>query len=99
MFVQSTLEEDDFTQLPKGCGEMSGSIGRLNRSLYGLTQASRSWPNHLLWHMKSFGFEQSQECVCDGFGRAWFCLHSGSRTCRRYFVRWGRVDATSFVVA
>ena len=52
-FVQSNLDEDVFMRLPRGCGEMSGKVVRLNRSLYGLKQASRSWHNHLLSHMKS----------------------------------------------
>ena len=38
---------------------MSGKIVRLNRSLYGLKQASRSWHNNLVTHMQSLGFEQS----------------------------------------
>ena len=63
-FVQSTLEEDVFMRLPQGCGEMSGKVVRLNRSLYGLKQASRSWHNHLLSHMKSLGFEQSPADAC-----------------------------------
>ena len=32
-FVQSSLERDVFMRLPPGCGEMSGIIVRLNRSL------------------------------------------------------------------
>ena len=63
-FVQSSLEEDVFMRLPPGCGEMSGKIVRLNRSLYGLKQASKSWHNHLLTHMKNFGFEQSPADAC-----------------------------------
>ena len=63
-FVQSSLDEDVFMRLPPGCGEMSGKIVRLNRSLYGLKQASRSWHNHLLSHMKSLGFEQSLADAC-----------------------------------
>ena len=63
-FVQSSLEEDVFMRLPPGCGEMSGKIVRLNRSLYGLKQASRSWHNHLITHMKSLGFEQSLADAC-----------------------------------
>ena len=51
-------------RLPPGCGEMSGKILRLNRSLYGLKQASRSWHNHHITHMKSLGFEQSLTDAC-----------------------------------
>ena len=34
-FVQSDLE-DVFLRLPKGCGDPSGKVVRLNKSLYGL---------------------------------------------------------------
>ena len=63
-FVQSNLDEDVFMRLPRGCGDMSGKVVRLNRNLYGLKQASRSWHNHLLSHMKSVGFEQNLENAC-----------------------------------
>ena len=46
-FVQSNLDEDVFMCLPKTCGSLSGKIVRLNKSLYGLKQASRSWHIHL----------------------------------------------------
>ena len=55
-FVQSELEEEVFLRLPQGCGKMSGRVVRLNRSLYGLRQASRTWHNHLIVRMKSLGF-------------------------------------------
>ena len=41
-FVQSKLDEDVFLRPPKGCARLSGKIVRLNKSLYGLKQASRS---------------------------------------------------------
>ena len=41
-FVQSDLEENVFLRLPKGCGDLSGKVVRLNKSLYGLKQASRT---------------------------------------------------------
>ena len=41
-FAQSELDEDVFLRLPKGCGSLSGKIVRLNKSLYGLKQASQS---------------------------------------------------------
>ena len=63
-FVESSLEEDVFMRLLPGCGEMSGRIVRLNRSRYGLKQASRSWHNHLITHMKSLGFKQSLTDAC-----------------------------------
>ena len=46
-FVQSKLDEGVFLLLPKSCGSLSGKIVRLNKSLYGLKQASRSWHAHI----------------------------------------------------
>ena len=40
-FVRADLKEDVFMRLPEGCGELSGKIVTLNKSLYGLRQASR----------------------------------------------------------
>ena len=42
-FVQSDLEENVFMGLPQGCGGNSGKIEKLNKSVYGLKQASRQW--------------------------------------------------------
>ena len=51
-------------RLPPGCGEMSGKIVRLNRSLYGLKQASRSWHNHLITHIRVFDLSSlADACV------------------------------------
>ena len=41
-FVQSKLDEDVFLRLPRGYGRLSGKVVRLNKSLYGLKQASWS---------------------------------------------------------
>ena len=57
-FVQSRLEENVFLRLPRGCGKMSGKIVRLNKSLYGLKQASRTWHAHLTTCLSRLGFEQ-----------------------------------------
>ena len=61
-FVQSKLDEDIFLRLPKGCGSLSGKIVRLNKSLYGLKQAFRSWHAHLTSCLKTLGFQQ---CLAD----------------------------------
>ena len=63
-FVQSRLEENVFLQLPRGCGKMSGKIVRLNKSLYGLKQASRTWHAHLTTCLLRLGFEQCLTDVC-----------------------------------
>ena len=61
-FVQSDLEESVCMRLPHGWWDLSGKVVRLNRSLYGLKQALRSWHGHLITHMNSLGFER---CLAD----------------------------------
>ena len=40
-FVRADLKEDVFMRLPERCGALSGKMFMLNKSLYGLRQASR----------------------------------------------------------
>ena len=63
-FVQSDLEKEVFLRLPEGCGDLSGKVVRLNKSLYGLKQASRTWHAHLTKCLKRLGFEQCMTDVC-----------------------------------
>ena len=63
-FVQAELKEVVLMRMPKGCGALSGKVVRLNRSLYGLKQASRSWHKHLVTRLKSLGFEQNLADAC-----------------------------------
>ena len=63
-FVQSDLEENIYMHLPQGCGRMSGKIVRLNKSLYGLKQASRQWQAHLTRRLLSLGFVQCLDDAC-----------------------------------
>ena len=57
-FVQFHLDEEIFLRLPKGCSKLSGKVVRLNKRLYGLKQASRTWHAHLTACLKRLGFEQ-----------------------------------------
>ena len=41
-FVQSDLDGVVYISLPPSCGALSGKVDRLRRSLYGLSQASRT---------------------------------------------------------
>ena len=61
-FVQSELDEDVLLRLPRGYGRLSGKVVRLNKSLYGLKQASWSWHAHLTACLKKLGFQQ---CLAD----------------------------------
>ena len=63
-FVQSDLEKDVFLRLPKRCGDLSGNVVWLNKSLYGLKQVSRTWHAHLTTCLKRLGFEQCMAYVC-----------------------------------
>ena len=63
-FAQSRLEENVSLRLPRGCGKMSGKVVRLNKRLYGLKQASRTWHAHLTTCLLRLGFEQCLTDVC-----------------------------------
>ena len=52
-FVQFDLEEDILLRLPEECGDLSGKMIRLNRSLHGLRQAPRTWRAHVTTCLKS----------------------------------------------
>ena len=49
-------------RLPQGCGRLSDTVVRLNKSLYGLKQASRPWHAHLTTCLKTLDFQQ---CLVD----------------------------------
>ena len=51
-------------KLPPGCGSMSGKVDGLNKSLYGLKQASRTFYKRLVSDLKRIGFEQSMSDPC-----------------------------------
>ena len=63
-FVQSELDHEEFMKLPPGCGSMSGKVVRVNKSLYGLKQASRAFYKRLVSDLKMIGFEQSLSDPC-----------------------------------
>lgn len=63
-FVQSDLDEEVYIRSPQGCGALSGKVVKLDKILYGLRQASRTWHHHLVRGMKSLGFEQSPADAC-----------------------------------
>ena len=63
-FVQSKLDGDVFLRLPRGYGRLSSKIVRLNKTLYGLKQASRSWHAHLITCLKTLGVQQCLAYAC-----------------------------------
>ena len=46
-FIQADLGFNVFMKLPDGCGDKSGKIVKLDKSLYGLKQSGRRWAMHL----------------------------------------------------
>ena len=63
-FVQSEMDHEVFLKLPPGSGSMSGKVARLDKSLYGLKQASRTLYKRLVSDLKRIGFEQSMPDPC-----------------------------------
>ena len=51
-------------KLPSGGGSMSGKVACLNKSLYGLKQASRTFYKRLVSDLKRIGFEQAMFDPC-----------------------------------
>lgn len=58
-FLQAAPKEMVLVCMPKGCGALSGKVVRLDRSLYGLNQASRSGHKPLVTRLKGLGFKQT----------------------------------------
>ena len=58
-FIQPKLQEEIYLKLPPGCGEWSGKVTQLRRSLYGLKQASREWGNLLASSLKKLNFDDA----------------------------------------
>ena len=48
----------------KGRGKLTGKVVRLNKSVYDLKQASRTWHAHLAMCLEQLGFEQCMSDVC-----------------------------------
>ncbi|MDF3573139.1 reverse transcriptase domain-containing protein, partial [Enterobacter cloacae] len=65
-FLNENIEEDLYMEQPKGfvsCGE-DHKVCKLQRSIYGLKQVSRSWNIRFNEAVKSFGFLQNMDEPC-----------------------------------
>ena len=56
-FVRAKLDAKIYMKLPDGCGDMSGKIVCLNRSLHGLKQSGRQRAELLVETVVEFGME------------------------------------------
>ena len=63
-FVRAKLDAEIYMKLLDGCGDMSGKIVRLNRSLYGLDHSGRQWAGLLVETVVENGMEQSSTDPC-----------------------------------
>lgn len=63
-FLYGELEEDVYMQQPIGFDDKSGRVCKLQKSLYGLKQASRFWNIKFESFIKEFGFVVSESDPC-----------------------------------
>ncbi|KAL2242369.1 UNVERIFIED_CONTAM: Retrovirus-related Pol polyprotein from transposon RE1 [Sesamum indicum] len=63
-FLHGYLQEDIYMTPPAGYKVDSGLVCKLERSLYGLKQASRQWNVELTLKLQQFGFNQSAHDHC-----------------------------------
>ena len=64
-FIQAELDFNVFMKLPDGCGDKSGEVVKLNKSVYGLKQAGRRWAMHLGdVIVRKIGMEQCKTDPC-----------------------------------
>ena len=63
-FFRVKLDHEVYMKLPGGCGDMSGHIFRLNRSLYGQKQSERQWAGLQVVAVIGYGMEQCRTDAC-----------------------------------
>lgn len=63
-FLNSELRETIYMKQPIGYDDGSGKVCKLNKSLYGLKQASRAWNNKFTTFIKQFDFKASKADPC-----------------------------------
>ncbi|KAL0400903.1 UNVERIFIED_CONTAM: Retrovirus-related Pol polyprotein from transposon TNT 1-94 [Sesamum latifolium] len=63
-FLHGYLEEDLYMTPPDGYSVEAGLVYKLERSIYGLKQASRQWNAELTLKLTQFGFSQSAHDHC-----------------------------------
>lgn len=63
-FLNGELSEEIYMVQPEGYDKQNGLVCRLNRSLYGLKQASRSWNERFHQFMEKLNFKRSDNDPC-----------------------------------
>ena len=63
-FLLSDLEEDVYVEFPEGCKWTEHKTAKLNRAIYGLKQASRSWYNEVTERILHQGWSRCDDDPC-----------------------------------
>lgn len=63
-FLNGDLSEDVYMEQPIGFADGSNKVCKLNKSLYGLKQASRCWNQKFKYFIQTFGFIQCKSDPC-----------------------------------
>lgn len=63
-FLHGDIDEEIYMEVPKGITAKKGVVCKLNKSLYGLRQASRCWNVKFDSFLKKFNFVQSSADPC-----------------------------------
>ena len=59
-FLHGILKEEVYMRVPEGIPHLPGQVCKLNKTLYGLKQASREWNAKLVAELLQQGFMQSK---------------------------------------
>ena len=63
-FVRAKFGPEMYMKLPDGCGDISGKVVRLNRSLYGPKQSGRRWAGSPVETVVKYGMERRSTNPC-----------------------------------
>ena len=62
--LKADIDEEIYIEIPEEYQEFSGTVGVLNKAIYGLVEAGRCWNNKFCNDMTAIGFDQSKADPC-----------------------------------
>ena len=63
-YLLADVDTEIYIELLEEYREFPDAVGKLNKNIYGLVQAGRSWNMRLTNNLKTLGFEQSHADPC-----------------------------------